>query len=76
MSRRNKRGNGQLCLSGYWHPDGSHGVKNQFRIDDDITVTIGKVTLQESGRYRVEMVFHAPDNVEIWREVVYRNMQR
>lgn len=75
MSRRNKPGNGHLCLSGYWHPDGSHGVKNQFRINDDITVTIGRVTLQESGRYRVEMVFHAPDKVEIWREVVYRNMQ-
>ena len=75
MRRRNKPGNGHLCLAGYWHPDGSHGVKNQFRIDDDITVTIGKVTLQEGGRFRVEMVFHAPDDVEIWREVVYRNMQ-
>jgi len=75
MSRRNKPGNGHLCLAGYWHPDGSHGVKNQFRIDDDITVTIGRVTLQDNGRFRVEMVFHAPDNVEIWREVVYRNMQ-
>ena len=75
MSRRNKPGNGHLCLSGYWHPDGSHGVKNQFRINDDITVTIGRVTLQESGRFRVELVFHAPDDVEIWREVVYRNMQ-
>ena len=76
MSRRNKPGNGHLCLAAYWHPDGSHGVKNQFRIDDDITVTIGRVTLQESGRFRVELVFHAPDDVEIWREVVYRNMQR
>ena len=75
MSRRNKPGNGHLCLAGYWHPDGSHGVKNQFRIDDDITVTIGRVTLQDNGRFRVEMVFHAPDNVEIWRETVYRNMQ-
>ena len=75
MSRRNKPGNGHLCLAGYWHPDGSHGVKNQFRIDDNITVTIGRVTLQEGGRFRVEMVFHAPDDVEIWREVVYRNMQ-
>ena len=75
MSRRNKPGNGHLCLAGYWHPDGSHGVKNQFRIDDNITVTIGRVTLQDNGRFRVEMVFHAPDNVEIWREVVYRNMQ-
>ena len=75
MSRRNKPGNGHLCLAGYWHPDGSHGVKNQFRINDDITVTIGRVTLQDSGRFRVELVFHAPDDVEIWREVVYRNMQ-
>ena len=75
MRRRNKPGNGHLCLAAYWHPDGSHGVKNQFRIDDDITVTIGRVTLQESGRFRVELVFHAPDDVEIWREVVYRNMQ-
>ena len=75
MSRRNKPGNGHLCLAGYWHPDGSHGVKNQFRIDDDITVTIGRVTLQDNGRFRVELVFHAPDDVEIWREVVYRNMQ-
>ena len=75
MRRRNKPGNGHLCLAGYWHPDGSHGVKNQFRIDDNITVTIGRVTLQEGGRFRVEMVFHAPDDVEIWREVVYRNMQ-
>ena len=75
MRRRNKPGNGHLCLAGYWHPDGSHGVKNQFRIDNDITVTIGRVTLQESGRFRVELVFHAPDDVEIWREVVYRNMQ-
>ena len=76
MRRKNKRGNGQLCLSGYWHPDGSHGVKNQFRIDSDITVTIGKVTLQESGRYRVEMVFHAPQHVEILREALYRENQR
>ena len=75
MRRKNKPGNGHLCLAAYWHPDGSHGVKNQFRIDDDITVTIGRVTLQESGRFRVELVFHAPDDVEIWREVVYRNMQ-
>jgi len=75
MRRRNKPGNGHLCLAGYWHPDGSHGVKNQFRIDGDITVTIGRVTLQDSGRFRVELVFHAPDDVEIWREVVYRNMQ-
>ena len=75
MRRKNKPGNGHLCLAAYWHPDGSHGVKNQFRIDNDITVTIGKVTLQEGGRFRVEMVFHAPDDVEIWREVVYRNMQ-
>jgi len=42
MRRRNKPGNGHLCLAGYWHPDGSHGVKNQFRIDDDITITIGR----------------------------------
>ena len=75
MRRKNKPGNGHLCLAAYWHPDGSQGVKNQFRIDDDITVTIGRVTLQESGRFRVELVFHAPDDVEIWREVVYRNMQ-
>ncbi len=76
MSRRNKPGNGHLCLSGYWHPDGSHGVKNQFRIDDDITVTIGKVTLQDNGRFRVEMVFHAPPEVEILREALYRENQR
>jgi len=75
MRRKNKPGNGHLCLAAYWHPDGSHGVKNQFRIDNDITVTIGRVTLQDNGRFRVEMVFHAPDDVEIWREVVYRNMQ-
>ena len=76
MSRRNKPGNGHLCLAAYWHPDGSHGVKNQFRIDDDITVTIGKVTLQDNGRFRVGMVFHAPPEVEILREALYRENQR
>ena len=75
MRRKNKPGNGHLCLAGYWHPDGSHGVKNQFRIDDNITVTIGRVTLQEGGRFRVEMVFHAPPQVEILREALYREMQ-
>ena len=75
MKRKNKPGNGRLCLSGYWHPDGSHGVKNQFRIDDDITVTIGRVTLQDNGRFRVEMVFHAPEQVEILREALYREKQ-
>ena len=75
MSRKNKPGNGHLCLAAYWHPDGSHGVKNQFRIDDNITVTIGRVTLQEGGRFRVEMVFHAPEEVEILREALYRENQ-
>ena len=77
MSKKNKPGNGQLVLSGYWCQDGSHGVKNQFRIDDDITVTIAKVAHnRETGRYRVELVFHAPEDVEIWRETLYRGFQQ
>ena len=76
MSRKNKPGNGHLCLSGYWNPDGSHGVKNQFRIGEDMTLSIGRVSKNpDGGTYRVELVFHAPKGVEIWRETIYREMQ-
>ena len=76
MSRKNKPGNGHLVLSGYWNPDESHGVKNQFRIGEDITLSIGRVSKNpDGGTYRVELVFHAPAEVEIWRESIYREMQ-